>query len=306
LTIDAEFFVRQKYYSVEHDIHVTTLTPKDLSPETPCPCHPLNDLPTFLPGEFVLVKERDRLQPYRFEMYDDKRAWVRNMERRGEVEGQGKVNELVWTEVVIDVPVKRVVRKCRVVKVKKGEDIPRLADWGGSSDWFFYREGVKVEKVPQPDRETPTPTEVDVEEGVAKSGSQLTAIDDRADSVTVTTEPDSSFPPASIPRTNPEDQTIESAASSNGDNHIQPIGEPADTKVTEQTPTPAIKDEADRALPDLAESAQEIIPNGRKLRGLDLFCGGGNFGRGVGDGGAVQHKWCLLQEILLTNQGCRH
>ncbi|KAK6085135.1 cytosine-specific methyltransferase [Seiridium cupressi] len=29
----------------------------------------------------------------------------------------------------------------------------------------------------------------------------------------------------------------------------------------------------------------------QKLRGLDLFCGGGNFGRGIEDGGGVQMKW---------------
>ncbi|KAH8668862.1 S-adenosyl-L-methionine-dependent methyltransferase [Xylariales sp. PMI_506] len=28
-----------------------------------------------------------------------------------------------------------------------------------------------------------------------------------------------------------------------------------------------------------------------KLRGLDLFCGGGNFGRGIEDGGAVEMRW---------------
>ncbi|KAI0517069.1 S-adenosyl-L-methionine-dependent methyltransferase [Xylaria bambusicola] len=29
-----------------------------------------------------------------------------------------------------------------------------------------------------------------------------------------------------------------------------------------------------------------------KLRGLDLFCGGGNFGRGIEDGDAVEMRWC--------------
>ncbi|KAI1173809.1 S-adenosyl-L-methionine-dependent methyltransferase [Nemania sp. FL0916] len=29
----------------------------------------------------------------------------------------------------------------------------------------------------------------------------------------------------------------------------------------------------------------------KKLQGLDLFCGGGNFGRGIEDGGAVEMKW---------------
>ena len=35
----------------------------------------------------------------------------------------------------------------------------------------------------------------------------------------------------------------------------------------------------------------EDIPEDRQLRGLDLFCGGGNFGRGVADGGGVRHNW---------------
>ncbi|KAL7918995.1 hypothetical protein ACQKWADRAFT_330133 [Trichoderma austrokoningii] len=33
------------------------------------------------------------------------------------------------------------------------------------------------------------------------------------------------------------------------------------------------------------------LPAGEKLRGIDLFCGGGNFGRGLEDGGAIQMKW---------------
>lgn len=38
---------------------------------------------------------------------------------------------------------------------------------------------------------------------------------------------------------------------------------------------------------------QAYDPNQRsaKLRGLDLFCGGGNFGRGLEDGGAVEMRW---------------
>lgn len=38
---------------------------------------------------------------------------------------------------------------------------------------------------------------------------------------------------------------------------------------------------------------QSFDPNAQipKLRGLDLFCGGGNFGRGLEDGGAIEMKW---------------
>lgn len=34
-------------------------------------------------------------------------------------------------------------------------------------------------------------------------------------------------------------------------------------------------------------------PPQRKMRGLDMFCGGGNFGRGLEDGGAVRFDWAL-------------
>jgi hypothetical protein len=292
LTADAEFFVRQKYFSVEHDIHVTTLTPQDLSPETPCPCHPPTDFPTFSPGDFVLVKERDRLQPYRLEMCGDKRTWVRRMERRREIDGEGKVNELVWTEEVFAVGVRWVVRKCRVVKVKMGEEIPRLADWGGSSDWWFYREGVEVEDL----RPVIPKMEVD-----SKDGSQLPVIDEGAaisDSVTVTSEPDSSLPSASVLRTDPNNTTPAPPI----DDSIPFIdGTPSvASELHAETPTPLIKNETEpvQSCPD--DSLPEEILDERKLRGLDLFCGGGNFGRGVADGGAVHHKWYRPQSLLLT------
>ena len=294
LTVDAEFFVRQKYFSVEHDIHVTTLIPRDLSPETPCPCNPVVDLPSFRPGEFVLVRERKRLQPYRFEMYEGKRAWVRKMLRRREVQGQGKVNELVWTEAVVDVAVRRVVRKCRVVKVKLGEEVPRLAEWGGSSDWFFYHEEVKLKELSPADGDIIPKTEAIVEERMTRSGSQFMEVDDGVGSSTAPTVPDSSLPPASIPRANPENQILAGTTSPAVD--VTPsMDERVTTKFFEQTPVPAIKDQADN---DLVSSVLEAIPDERKLRGLDLFCGGGNFGRGVGDGGAVQHKWCVLTNVL--------
>ena len=34
-------------------------------------------------------------------------------------------------------------------------------------------------------------------------------------------------------------------------------------------------------------------PPQRKMRGLDLFCGGGNFGRGLEEGGAVRFEWAI-------------
>lgn len=253
LTIDGEFFVRQKYFSVE-DIHVATLTPDDVSPETPCPCNPARNHPIYNPGEFVLVKERNRLQPCRFEFYDDTQAWVRKMERKREVDGTGKVNELVWTEIFVHVSPRRIVRKCCVVKIKDGEEIPQLVDWKGSSDWFFYRE-IKRENprdnVIQSIHEEEPDTALSLED-VANEGN-----DAMYDCITLTTEAESTSlasPPAEI-----------SAASSSD------VTQPVEMNTVDLHP--------------------DHIPEERKLRGLDLFCGGGNFGRGVADGGAVQHKW---------------
>lgn len=46
---------------------------------------------------------------------------------------------------------------------------------------------------------------------------------------------------------------------------------------------------------DFSTSLRQVIdpetPHTPKLRGLDLFCGGGNFGRGLEDGGAIEMKW---------------
>ena len=44
-----------------------------------------------------------------------------------------------------------------------------------------------------------------------------------------------------------------------------------------------------------------------QLRGLDLFCGGGNFGRGLEDGGGVKMRWandydCKAIHTYMANQ----
>src|SRR5271169_2777981 len=86
LTVDAEFFVRQKYFSTADDIHFATLSPRDISPLTPCPCT-VCDLLEFSPGDFVLMQERSRLQPYRFECYVGRSsARLRELPRRREFE----------------------------------------------------------------------------------------------------------------------------------------------------------------------------------------------------------------------------
>jgi hypothetical protein len=254
--------VRQKYFSVADDIHVASLSPLDLSPETPCPCRPSNRPPSLQHGDFVLVKERDRLQPFRFEGYDDTRAFVRKLNRRRDVEGVGKINELLWTRDIIDVSIKHVVRKCHVVKAE--EEIPALADWGGSCDWFFYR-AVKIET----EMEFDTKIEVD-------------------DSQTETTQEEASTMPLVAGTSTGLDLAPAAVAHRIVD---------SSTLTASSTPT------AKQALPiQTPSSASEVgtietdnIQEDQKLSGLDLFCGGGNFGRGIALAGAVRHKWyCVL------------
>jgi hypothetical protein len=118
---NAEFFIRQKYFTAVDDIHVATLTPHHIDPTTPCPCQQVETLPTYNPGEFVLVIERSQLQPYRFECYDKNKVLVRKMERRREIEGIGKVNELVWTEVVIPIAPKKLSGSVVLQKLRRGK-----------------------------------------------------------------------------------------------------------------------------------------------------------------------------------------
>jgi hypothetical protein len=271
--IGAEFFIRQKYHTIEDNIHISTLTPTDLSPSTTCPCRAVTTLPTYIPGEYVLLKDmrKDRLQPFRFEYYEGDRAWVRRMDRRREVEdGVGKVNELVWTESVIDVSPKWIVRRCRVVCVPEEQAIPKLADWNGCCDRFFYREQrrreVKMEEAKEGKME-------DVKDGpsldseVTRVGSAESGIE--MDEVlipnlsTVTMEPEQTM---AIDSHEPPEEV----------NTISPA-------ITENCKIPFVPD---YEPPPIIED--------KKLRGLDLFCGGGNFGRGIADGGAVIHKWFTL------------
>ena len=248
LTLDAEFFIRQRYISVEDNVHVASLTPDDISPDNlcPCPCRRSEELPVFQTGDFVLVNKRIRLQPYRFEGYEGKKARLRKLDRRKEIEGTGKVNELIWTTEMEEVPVRSLIRKCHVVKVEQGQEIPRLADWAGSSDCFFYRQrSKKVQGIREIN---------DMEDRV---------IPELFSSATVST-----------PTTIPEAPSVSASAlpTELGDLAAKPVN-PENSAMT----TTGI-------------TGDDIFVEG-KLRGLDLFCGGGNFGRGVADGGAVHHQW---------------
>jgi hypothetical protein len=254
LTLDAEFFIRQRYVSAEDNVHVASLTPEDISAETlcPCPCRRSEDLPVFQPGDFVLVNKRIRLQPYRFEGYEGKSARLRKLDRRKEVEGTGKANELVWTTEIEEVPIRNVIRKCHVVKVEEGQEIPRLADWAGSSDWFFYRQrSIKVEGIRE----------------IHDTGDTVVA--ELFSSVTVST-----------PTTIPEDTSVSASPL------LTELG-----GLAAKSP-PDNSDMLKPATTTTSISVDDISLQG-KLRGLDLFCGGGNFGRGVADGGAVHHQWYL-------------
>ena len=259
----AEFFVRQKYFSTADDIHVASLTQEDLSPESPCPCDLAKSFPLYQCGDFVLVNERDRLQPYRFEFYEENRAWVRKLERRREVDGTGKVNELIWTETAIDVSPRRIIRKCHVVMVQEGDEIPRLADWNGSSDWFFYRvrkDVTQIDDIKEEEDEEPMDSEDDDILVQYYIDGQDDASVGTYDSVTATTEPES-----------------------------------LDAQIPESVSVQKIRFEMDSVEVDPDDVSED-----KKLRGLDLFCGGGNFGRGVADGGAVHHKWLHPLKIVLT------
>ena len=193
-------------------------------------------------GDFVLVREKKRLQPYRFEGYEGSGVKVRVLHRRVEVENSSttpldrpaKVNELVWTDEIVKVSKRSAVRKCHVVEVKGGEEVPSIVDWAsGSSDWFFYRSptGAKGDSASEAER-------MDIE-------------------------------------------TLD---------QIAPIAVCKPVIKRPQEPS-AQRTSAD--INNSTESVRELydIPDDKRLRGLDLFCGGGNFGRGVAAGGAVRHKW---------------
>lgn len=199
------------------------------------------------------------------------------MDRRQEVDpGQGKVNELVWTEVVVDISPKRIVRRCRVVRVEEGAQVPRLADWNGTCDWFFYRVGTKVSGV---------------KENVHMSGVQ-------DGDVEVTTEDDVEMSGLATPagksvgsgiEIDPAVTTEESHPSSTS-TEPERLGTDLTPRVEEQV-KPVQSMDGWRTV--VADYEPPPLKEDKKLRGLDLFCGGGNFGRGIADGGAVTHKWFI-------------
>lgn len=226
-----------------------------------CPCQDDKQLPIYVPGEFVLVADRYRLQPYVFEAYQGELCSLRKLERRREVDGEGKMNELLWTEEIVNISVQKIVRKCKVVKVEVDEDIPRLADWGGSSDWFFYRAAVKSEgsRLLKSIKETSFQGQ-----GIETHQPNITNKPQQMeigicvpfDCSTASTEPQPYF-----------------------------------SSIVESENNPVLPARASVEEPNTLFSVTKHVSELRKMRSLDLFCGGGNFGRGVADGGVVRPVW---------------
>ena len=187
---------------------------------------------------------------------------MRTLKRRSEVDGAGKANELIWTQEVIDVSVKKLVRKCHVIKVE-GE-ISQLADWGGSCDWFFYRGGDEVI--------------ADTEDGKRREAD---------DSQTETTQEEPLSAPLVVEDSRKE--ILPAPVTIQFRNEDTP---PSTSTLPSPTMTLTSQEQSTSSMSETAElPTMDIIPEDSKLRGLDLFCGGGNFGRGIADGGAVRHKW---------------
>lgn len=72
---------------------------------------------------------------------------------------------------------------------------------------------------------------------------------------------------------------------------------------------------SDSAKPSLCQgfNPNPTLSDGRKLRGLDLFCGGGNFGRGLEDGGGIEMMWAndistnaIHTYMANSKSGCKH
>jgi hypothetical protein len=189
------------------------------------------------------------------------------------------------------------VRKCFVVRVDGEGEIPALADWGGACDVFFYRVGGKDEdtkmangrKIDLDDSQTETTQE----EALAETSGLNTPI------VVPQVEMTREITSASLALENVENSSLRATpalmtlSEDSGSTEaistevVETVCVSAEPVARESVPPDSVSAEP----PPPAEIKFENIPEDRKLRGLDLFCGGGNFGRGVSGGGAVHHKW---------------
>ncbi|KAK6203692.1 hypothetical protein LQW54_008898 [Pestalotiopsis sp. IQ-011] len=164
----------------------------------------------YSPGDAVLVKlpESARLEPFVIErLYKEGgKRWtkVRKLPRRHEIDDRDTfpANELVYSDQLVEVDYKRIVRHCLIRVFLPHDAIPSPYDRGGMGDAFYI-----------------------TTQQLGGDSSEIVALDD-------------------------------------------------------EDPLPLRQG----FLPATAMATH-------KLCGLDLFCGGGNFGRGIEDGGAVEMKW---------------
>ncbi|KAI1849645.1 hypothetical protein JX266_004594 [Neoarthrinium moseri] len=199
----AEFFVRQTYLQEEHcwisfkENHLVCKHRQE----------GVNASRKYQKGDTVLAKvEQPYLQAFVVEATyrEDGKRWarVRRLLRRRDRDTSRTFppNELLWSDQLIEIDPKRIVRTCVVRAFHGADEIPAPYSYNGTGDVFFLTR-----------RET--------------TGGAI--------------------------------ETIEHPRSLSFRQGFDPTTSPASMR----------------------------------LRGLDLFCGGGNFGRGLEDGGGIQMRW---------------
>ncbi|KAI1087165.1 S-adenosyl-L-methionine-dependent methyltransferase [Rostrohypoxylon terebratum] len=203
----AEFFVRQTYLS--DDCQWTTLKKDHLRCEDR-----FQEKPAYKIGDAVLVETDPkslRLEVFVIEAFFNEAnknyVKLRKFARRKDVDQNSRnspPNEVVYTDQLVEISIRRIFRHCLVRAFYLKEEIPSPYDHGGTGDMFFM-----------------THQEIQTEEG------KMTYV-------------------------------------------------PLDMVLVRQ----------------LRQGFDPLnIHHGKKLQGIDLFCGGGNFGRGLEDGGAIEMCW---------------
>ncbi|KAI0892404.1 S-adenosyl-L-methionine-dependent methyltransferase [Annulohypoxylon nitens] len=203
----AEFFVRQTYLS--DDCRWTTLKKEHLT----CEDDKFQAKLSYKIGDAVLVETNPKslqLEVFVVEAFFDegKKKYVRlrKLLRRKDVDQNSpnsRPNEVVYTDQIVEISIRRIFRHCLVRAFYLEEEIPSPYDHDGTGDMFFM-------------------THQEIE-----------------------TEGKMSYVPLDMALVRQLRQGFD------------PLN----------------------------------IHHGKKLQGLDLFCGGGNFGRGLEDGGAIEMRW---------------
>ncbi|KAJ8125931.1 hypothetical protein O1611_g7707 [Lasiodiplodia mahajangana] len=193
----AEFFVRQTY--VASDCRWASLRQEHFI----CSDETANPSQKYCVGDAVLVETQMQLETFIIEGFlgaDKKHAQMRRLRRRKDVDKAAPPNELIYSQQLVEIDVKKIDRRCLVRAFGVSEKIPPPYNRDGTGDAFFI-----------------THEEFEVE-GVTEY--------------------------------RPLDTT-----------HL------------------------------LFRQGFDPFSGIEKLQGLDLFCGGGNFGRGLEEAGAVDMKW---------------